>query len=93
MAYGMTAVQLLNPVKPVHVSFNSQSPVIHPLPIRGLMFRWSLDTASPFKPTTRGHTRVLVCVEYICKFVEVFPLKDKSSAEIVHHFLHGVIAR
>ncbi|GAX86284.1 hypothetical protein CEUSTIGMA_g13696.t1 [Chlamydomonas eustigma] len=24
---------------------------------------------------------------------EVFPLKDKSSAEIAYHFLHGVIAR
>jgi hypothetical protein len=25
--------------------------------------------------------------------VEVFSLKDKSSAEITHHILHGVIAR
>ncbi|GAX84089.1 hypothetical protein CEUSTIGMA_g11513.t1 [Chlamydomonas eustigma] len=41
------------------VSFNSQSPVLHPLPIRGLMYRWSLDTAGPFEPTSRGHTRVL----------------------------------
>ncbi|GAX85939.1 hypothetical protein CEUSTIGMA_g13355.t1, partial [Chlamydomonas eustigma] len=78
------------------VSFNSQSPVLHPLPIRGLMYRWSLDTAGPFEPTSltsRGHTRVLVCVEHFSKFVEVFPLKDKSSAEIAYHFLHGVIAR
>ncbi|GAX74495.1 hypothetical protein CEUSTIGMA_g1944.t1 [Chlamydomonas eustigma] len=59
----------------------------------GLMYRWSLDTAGPFEPTSRGHTRVLVCVEHFSKFVEVFPLKDKSSAEIAYHFLHGVIAR
>jgi len=75
------------------VLFNSQSPVLHPLPIRGLMYRWNLDTAGPFQPTIRGHTRVLVCVEHFSKFVEVFPLKDKSSAEITYHFLHGVIAR
>jgi hypothetical protein len=75
------------------VPFKSKSPVLHPLPIRGLMYRWSLDTAGPFQPTTRGHTRVLVCVEHFSKFVEVFPLKDKSSAEITYHFLHGVTAR
>ncbi|GAX73350.1 hypothetical protein CEUSTIGMA_g803.t1 [Chlamydomonas eustigma] len=75
------------------VSFNSQSPVLHPLPIRGLMYRWSLDTAGPFDPTSRGHTRELVCVEHFSKIVEVFPLKDNSSAEIAYHFLHGVIAR
>jgi hypothetical protein len=32
-------------------------------------------------------------VEHFSKFEEVFPLKDKSLAEIAHHFLHGVIAR
>ncbi|GAX81110.1 hypothetical protein CEUSTIGMA_g8544.t1 [Chlamydomonas eustigma] len=75
------------------VSFNSVQPVLHPLPIRGLMYRWSLDTCGPFPVTTRGHTRVLVAVEHFSKFVEIFPLKDKSSAEIAYHFLHGILAR
>ena len=74
-------------------SFNSVQPVLHPLPIMGMFYRWGCDLAGPFAKTERGNTYVLVCVEHFSKWIEAFPLRDKRSAEVAYHFLHGVIAR
>ncbi|GAX86312.1 hypothetical protein CEUSTIGMA_g13724.t1, partial [Chlamydomonas eustigma] len=74
-------------------SFNAQSPVLNSLPLKGMMYRWNVDLCGPFPVTTRGHKYVMVAIEHFTKFVEVFPLKDKSAPEVAYNFLHGVIAR
>jgi hypothetical protein len=56
------------------VAFNATQPVLRPLPIKGMFYRWGLDIAGPFVKTSRGHTYLLVCVEHFSKYIEVFPL-------------------
>ena len=73
--------------------FSSQQPMLHPLPIKGMFYRWQVDLAGPYPVSEHGHTYLMICVESFSKYVEVFPLKDKSVAEVAYHFLHGVLAR
>ena len=75
------------------VSFNSMQPVLNPLPIRGLLYSWGVDLAGPYPDSERGNRYVLVCIEHFSKYLEVFPLRDKSSAEVAYHFAHGIISR
>lgn len=60
-------------------------PELQPLPIRGLMYRWGMDLAGPFPTSKRGNTYVLVCIEHFSKWIEVFPLLDKTAAEVTYH--------
>ncbi|OAE30677.1 hypothetical protein AXG93_1422s1010 [Marchantia polymorpha subsp. ruderalis] len=48
----------------VRASFNAPTPELHPLPIMGLGYRWSLDFAGPLPLTTRHHRYVLVMMEH-----------------------------
>ena len=73
--------------------FTSIHPTLQSVPVRGLLYRWGLDTAGPFAPSARGHTYFLICIEHFSKFIEVFPLKSKSSSEVAYHFLHGIVSR
>jgi hypothetical protein len=75
------------------VSFNATQPVLQSLPIRGLLYSWGLDLFGPYPMSENGFTYVLVCIEHFSKWIEVFPLKSKSSAEVAYHFLHGILAR
>ena len=73
--------------------FTSIHPTLHSVPVKGLLYRWGLDTAGPFAPSARGHTYFLICIEHFSKYIEVFPLKSKSSSEVAYHFLHGIVSR
>ena len=77
----------------VSATFNSTQPVLKPLPVRGLMYRWGLDLFGPYPESERGYKYVLVCVEHFSKWIEAFPMTCKASAEVAYHLLHGVIAR
>ena len=74
-------------------TFNSLQPELHSLPIRGLNYRWSLDLAGPFNVSEKGYKWVLVAIEGFSRWVEVFPLRDKSASEVAYHVLHGIISR
>ena len=74
-------------------TFSAQQPVLHPLPIKGLFYRWHVDLAGPFAVTKQGNKYLMIAVEAFSKYVEVFPIKDKSAPEVSYHFLHGVLAR
>ena len=75
------------------VAFSSVQPTLQPLPIKGLMYRWSIDLCGPFPKSKRGNTYIMIAVEHHSKWVETFPMKNKSAAETAYHFLNGVIAR
>jgi hypothetical protein len=49
----------------VKQSFNAQQPVLRPLPIEGLFYRWGVDTFGPLRQSSYGNTYVCVCVEYL----------------------------
>ena len=77
----------------VRANFKSMQPVLHPLEVKGLMYRWGLDLFGPYPASTRGNKYVLVCIEHFSKWIEVFPLQNKTADEIAYYLLHGVIAR
>ena len=73
-------------------SFNAPTPQLHPLPIMGLGYRWSLDFAGPL-PLTRRHSRyALVMVEHFSKWIELVALPDKGSEGVAYAFLDRVLS-
>ena len=76
-----------------NASFSAMQPELNPIPIRGLMYRWSLDLCGPFPISSRGNKYILVCIEGFSKWIETFPIPDKTSEEVAFWFHHGVLAR
>ena len=67
------------------------NPIIKPWPFRG----WGIDLIGQiFLPSSRGHTFILVAIDYFIKWVEAIPLKtvtlknmvDFVKEHIVYHF-------
>ena len=77
----------------VITSFNSRKPVLQPLPIQGLFYRWGADLFGPLPASARGHTYAMVCVEYFSKHIECIPLPDKTAANTAAAFLQHVLSR
>jgi hypothetical protein len=76
----------------VRASFNAPTPQLHPLPIMGLGYRWSLDFAGPL-PLTVWHNRyVLVMVEHFSKWIELVPSPNKSNEGVAYVFLDRVLS-
>ena len=76
----------------VRASFNAPSPHLHPLPIMGLGYRWSLDFTGPL-PLTMCHNKVvLVMVEHFSKWIELVALLDKGSEGAAIAFLDRVLS-
>jgi hypothetical protein len=76
----------------VRASFNAPTPQLHPLPIMGLGYRWSLDFAGPLPLTVRHNKYVLVMVEHFSKWIELVPSPNKSSEGIAYAFLDRVLS-
>ncbi|CAM6086541.1 unnamed protein product [Calypogeia fissa] len=76
----------------VRASFNAPTPQLHPLPIMGLGYRWSLDFAGPLPLTVRHHRYVLVMVEHFFKWIELVALPDKASEGTAYEFLDRVLS-
>lgn len=76
----------------VIASFNATTPQLHPLPIMGLGYRWSLDFAGPLPVTARHNRYALVMVEHFSKWIELVALPDKSSEGISYAFLDRVLS-
>ena len=77
----------------VQASFNSIQPVLSPLAIRGLMYRWGVDLFGPFPKSKRGFKWCMVGVDYFSKWIEGIPMTSKSSAEVAYHLLYAIISR
>ncbi len=63
----------------VRASFNAPTPILQPLPIMGLGYRWSLDFAGPLPITKRHNKYVLVMIEHFSKWIELVALSNKFS--------------
>ena len=77
----------------VNSSFNVTQPELQPLPIEGLFYRWGVDLAGPFPPSTLGNVYVMIMIEYFSKQIEVVALPDKQSRHTAAAFLAAVVAR
>ncbi len=76
----------------VRASLNAPTPQLHPLPIMGLGYRWSLDFAGPLPLTVRHNKYVLVMVEHFSKWIELVPSPNKSSEGVAYAFLDRVLS-
>ena len=73
---------------------NVKSPVLQPLPIRGLMYRWGVDLCGPFDPpSSRGHKYVMIAVEHFSKWLEAVPIPDKKASTVAYAFGSRVLSR
>ena len=62
----------------VRTSFVPRQEVLHPLPIMGMFYRWSVDVAGPLPRSQGGHTYITVMIEHFSKWVVVVPIHDKE---------------
>jgi hypothetical protein len=76
----------------VKASFNAPTPQLHPLPIMGSGYCWSLHFAGPLPLTVRHNKYVLVMVEHFSKWIELVPSPDKSSEGVAYAFLDRVLS-
>ncbi|PNH08223.1 Pro-Pol polyprotein [Tetrabaena socialis] len=65
---------------------------LHPLPVRGLFYRWGVDLAGPMAGSAEGHRYCMVAIEHFSKHVEIVPLKDKTPAAVARAW-SDVLAR
>ena len=65
----------------VKVSFVSRDVVLHPLPIMGMFYRWSVDLGGPFPPSEYGNYYIMVMIEHFSKWVGVVAIPPKESCE------------
>jgi hypothetical protein len=73
-------------------SFNAPTPQLHPLPIMGLGYHWSLDFVGPLPLMVRHNRYVLVMVEHFSKWIELVPSPDKSNEGLAYAFLDRVLS-
>ena len=77
----------------VRASFSARTPVLHPLPIRGMFYRWSCDLAGPLPTTSRKNKYIMVMIEGFSKWIEVCALPQKSARFTCAAFKECVLSR
>lgn len=67
----VAVVQACLPCARVKASFRESSKELHPLPIRGLGYRWGVDFGGTLFETAIGNTYMLVCIEHFTRFLRI----------------------
>ena len=65
----VAVVQACLPCARVKAEFWEFGKELHPLPIRGLGYRWGVDFAGPLQETATGNPYVVVCIEHFTKWM------------------------
>jgi transposase InsO family protein len=73
-------------------SFNTPSPVLHPLPIKGLFYRFGFDLAGPFPATERGNQHAMIIIDHFSKWLVMVPLQSKDPLAISCAFVTHIIS-
>ena len=55
---------------------------LHPLPIVDVFERWHMDILGPLTPSTEGYKYILVCTDWMSRWVEAIPLHNQEAATI-----------
>jgi len=74
-------------------TFDGHHPILHPLPIMGPYYRWSLDLATMPHVTKRGNKYVVVMIEHYSRYIELAAIPDKEAKHVAAVFRECVIAR
>jgi hypothetical protein len=71
----------------MRTSFSSQQPMLSPLPIQGMFYRWSCDLIGKLPHTSKGNVYIMMMVEHFSQWVEFVVLSNESSHNISRAFL------
>ena len=77
----------------IKAAFKGPTPVLNPLAIEGLFYRWGVDLFGPLDPSSQGNTMVMVCIEHYSKWAEVIAIPDKSAFTCANSFRQAVLGR
>ena len=77
----------------IRATFNPPSPILHPLPICGLFYRWGVDLTGPLPKSSSGNTYVMICIEHYSKTLIAIAIPDKKPTTTRDVFLIHVISR
>lgn len=55
---------------------------MQPISVKKPLYMVGMDLIGSMKTTMAGNNYVLTMTDYFTKFVDFFPLKDKSAAEV-----------
>ena len=66
---------------------------LHPLPVRGLFYRWSVDLLGPLPETATGCKYVMVMVEHFSRYLDIAPIPSKLAEVTAAIFKRHVLGR
>ena len=70
----------------VKASFVPRDIKLHPLPIMGMCYCWSVDLAGPFPQSEYGNYYIMVMIEHSSKWVEVVAIPSKDCSKTARIF-------
>lgn len=76
----------------VKANFEVKDPVLKPLPIMGMFYRWGVDLCKIPFTSESGNNYVCVMVEHFSKWIELVPIPEKTSQHTAAA-LRGVLCR
>eukprot|EP00873_Tetraselmis_striata_P042211 jgi/Tetstr1/462475/TSEL_007470.t2 len=77
----------------VKASFNQKHDRLKPMPLFGLFYRFSVDSAGQLPTSNEGHKYVIVIVEHFSKWIELVPVRDLEASTTAKAFHERVLAR
>ena len=81
------------PCARVKAGFQESLQELRPLPLCELGYRWGVDLVGDSPITAKGNKYVKIAVEHFTKWVELVPIRSKSSTDVAHAFLDEVLSR
>ena len=73
--------------------FSAKHDRLQPMPIFGMFYRFSVDSAGDLRPSNAGYTYVVVIVEHFSKWVDLVPVKSLDPRATAGAFKERVLAR
>ena len=77
----------------VRSTFSVKHDRLKPMPIFGMFYRFSIDSAGPFRPSSTGMQYVIVIVEHFSKWIELAAIPELNPAQTARAFQERVLAR
>jgi len=77
----------------IHGDFIHQAPRhLHPTSFSWPFEMWGIDIIGPITPpTSKGHRFILAKIDYFSKWVEVIPLKEVKTSDVINFIKHHVL--
>ena len=74
-------------------TFSVKNCRLKPMPIFGMFYRFSVDSAGPFRPSQNGYKHVIIIVEHFSKWIDLVPVACLNPGVTAAAFLERVLAR